>query len=132
MYYLFGVFNYYWENKMKLLLAMLLLASTAQAEVKIVYLNKCQDFDWPCVNQTQSADSENIRRQVVRACRKRKCPIIYSIDPLIDRNGDYNFGAWIRHRYVFFAADPTCPHAREILERTLDRLNIRVKPTKHR
>ncbi len=106
---------------MKTLLALILSSAiTAQAQPKIVFLNKCKDFDWPCVNQTQSADSANVRSQVKRACRNLKCPTIYSIDPLIDREGGYNYGAWLRRGYVFFAADPGgCPNARIKLEKLL-------------
>jgi hypothetical protein len=100
-----------------------LLCNQAWAnEPRIVFLNKCPDLvdnDWTCLNKTQAAQSVEITRQVYDACRGIKCPTIYSIDPLIDREGGYNFGAWIRNKHVFFSAMPGCPNAMKILRRKM-------------
>lgn len=128
---------------------VLLLSSQAWAnEPRIVFLNKCPDLNkeellavnaipdrterraeltrlWTCLNNTQAAQSVETTRQVYDACRGIKCPTIYSIDPLIDREGGYNFGAWIRNKHVFFSAMPGCPNATRILRKKMLLLRTR-------
>ena len=130
---------------MKIIITVMVFLLCSQAwanEPRIVFLNKCPDIDqaalsaaqaipdrkvsyqevtklWTCLNKTQAAQSVETTRQVYDACRGIRCPTIYSIDPLIDREGSYNFGAWIRNNHVFFAAMPGCSNAQKILRRKM-------------
>ena len=125
------------ENLLYILTAALLCAvmlgiSSAQAEqtVTIEYMNKCADIspeslDWGCLNRTQAAQRPEIKEQVVEAIRKarfKKNITIYSIDPIRVRRGEWQYGAWKRGKFVFFAAMPDCPNAVRDLARLLRRL----------
>jgi len=111
---------------MKILIFIFLFLSWvgtgAQAQPPtIVYLNKCIDEStWTCLNKTQAAKREETREQANKACKRIKCPIIYSVDPIKFRGG-FEFGAWKRKGKIYFSAMPKCPNARWILERLLRR-----------
>lgn len=113
-------------------LMLFILAGFARAEqtVEIKYMNKCADInpvapDWKCLNRTQAAQRPETRAQIIEAIRKAKFKknlTIYSIDPIQPKKGEWEFGAWKRGKYVFFAAMPGCPNARVELTRLLRRL----------
>jgi hypothetical protein len=116
-----------------LALACILSPLYAQAEPKIIYLNKCVDEStWDCLNLTQAAKRAETRQQVNQACRGKKCPTIYSVDPrtspkncnpdLYVGDCEWNFGAWKKNGRIEFAAMPGCPNARWELEKLLRRL----------
>ena len=100
---------------MLLLLALTMMCVEAKAEPTIVFLNKCVDIDytnpdWTCLNLTQAAQKAETRAQVNRACRGRKCPTIYSIDPKRPDKDTWLFGAWHKKGKVYFsyARMPQC------------------------
>jgi len=115
-------------------LALLALFGISQAKaeqvLRINYMNKCADIDptnpdWSCLNRTQAAQRPETRAQIIEAMQKaryRKNLTIYSIDPIQPRRGEWQFGAWKRGKYIFFAAMPDCPNARVELTRLLRRL----------
>jgi len=112
--------------------AVMLGIGSAKAEqvLRINYMNKCADIDpaapdWKCLNRTQAAQRPETRAQILEAIKKAKYKknlTIYSIDPIQPRRGEWQFGAWKRGKYIFFAAMPGCPNARVELTRLLRRL----------
>lgn len=105
----------------------LLLSTSVEAQnYKVFILNECNLFDdWDCYDRTQAAKIPEILEQVDTAVRNTKYTkrlIIYSIDPIIDRHGDYNFGVRVFKHKIFYAAMPGCPNARRSLERLLRRM----------
>jgi len=112
--------------------AVMLGINQAKAEqvLRINYMNKCADIDpaapdWSCLNRTQAAQRPETRAQILEAIKKAKYKknlTIYSIDPIRPRRGEWEFGAWKRGKYIFFAAMPGCPNARVELTRLLRRL----------
>jgi len=127
---------------MKILLALILLASTAQAApFTVVFKNKCPDLigeDYSCLNRSQAAQHGETISQIelaLKNARYKKPITIYSIDPkfkgkwkegvdiVFQDDLEYTFGAWLRNGKVYFAAMPgSCPNARKELERLLRKL----------
>lgn len=112
---------------------MIIPQLTFAESAKIIFMNKCEEIDpialalarvlpdrasslaevtriFACHNITQAAKRAETREQVNRACRGRKCPIIFSVDPL-RRDGGYEFGAWRVKKGIKFAAMPGCRNA---------------------
>lgn len=105
---------------MKTLLALLLLSATAQAQ-SITYRHSCQDFDWPCVNQTQAASRAETRKQVRQAIRNtgyKGSVRIISVDP-VRRGQVWTYGAYRKNGVLYFSAMAGCPNARWELEKLL-------------
>lgn len=93
------------------------------AEPTIVYLNKCTDEStWDCLNKTQAAKRAETRAQVNQACRSKKCPVIFSVDPWRPDKDTWVFGARLIKGKLYFAAMPGCPNGRRNLEAILRRL----------
>lgn len=107
----------------------------ATAPVTLVFLNECSDIDpvnpdWTCLNRTQAAQKKEIFEQVWAASYNTKTskPVtIYSIDPIIDSRGGYNFGAWKINGKILYAAMPGCANARKKLERLLRQERARLR-----
>ena len=110
----------------KYLLAFLLLTTTAQAEVKVIYQNKCNVFSgWDCFNETQGATVQETLSQVLLAVKNTKYKknlVVYSIDPKRPKANEWEYGAWFKRGRIYFSAMPGCPNARWDLERLLRRM----------
>lgn len=112
---------------MKLFICLCMLfifGSSAYAQPPlVVFLNKCTDEStWDCLNKTQAAKRAETRAQVNQACRGKKCPVIFSVDPWRPDKDTWVFGARLIKGKLYFSAMPGCPNGRRNLEALLRRL----------
>lgn len=111
----------------KLLLALFVLCAVpSYAETltfkhfKVTFHHKCADFDWPCVNEVQAADTQETIDQIQTAIRHAKFRgfvTIISIDPRRNKKGNvWFYDVKRKGRKIYFSAMPGCTNTREMLE----------------